>query len=147
MEEIGPVDYAIVAFPGSAFTDELAQALAEQVAAGTVRIIDTAFVRKTPDGTVVEVELAELAPEVAAAYARAGFAVSGLFGEEDVLATGEQLAPGSSAVLLVWENVWARRVAEAVRHANGELLDFGRIPDEVVHGARVWAHENFHHDA
>ncbi len=147
MEQIGPVDYAIIAFPGSEFTGELAPALAELVEAGTIRIIDTVFVQKTLEGDVIAIEMAELDPHVAAAFARAGFEVSGLFGEEDLLATGEQLAPGSSAVLLVWENVWERKVADAVRHANGELLDFGRIPDEIVHSAREWARENFADDA
>jgi len=147
MEEIGPVDYAIIAFPGSEFTGEIAPALAELVEAGTVRIIDTVFVQKTPDGDVIGVELTELDPNVAAAFQRAGFAVSGLFSEEDLLATGEELEPGSSAVLLVWENVWARKVAEAVRNANGQLLDFGRLPHDVVQGAREWALENFGDDA
>lgn len=92
-------------------------------------------------------ELTELDPDVAAAFDRAGFEVSGLFSEEDLLATGEELEPGSSAVLLVWENVWARKVAEAVRNANGALLDFGRLPHEIVQGAREWALENFGDDA
>ena len=143
MEEIGPVDFAIIAFPGSELTGEIAPALAELVEAGTVRIIDTVFVQKTLDGDVIGAELAELDPNVAAAFARAGFEVSGLFSDEDLLATGEELEPGSSALLLVWENLWARKVAEAVRNANGELLDFGRIPHEIVQGAREWAMENF----
>jgi len=143
MEEIGPVDFAIIAFPGSQFTGEIAPALAELVDAGTVRIIDTVFVQKTLDGDVIGAELTELDPNVAAAFERAGFGVSGLFSEEDLLATGEELEPGSSALLLVWENLWARKVAEAVRNSDGELLDFGRIPHEVVQGAREWAMENF----
>jgi hypothetical protein len=44
MEEIGPVDYAIVAFPGNRFRGEVAPALADLVESGTIRIIDVTFV-------------------------------------------------------------------------------------------------------
>ena len=53
MEEIGPVDIAIVAFPGNKFTGDIAPALAELVEAGTIRIIDIAFVGKGKDGQTV----------------------------------------------------------------------------------------------
>lgn len=142
MDEIGPVDYAIIAFPGSNFTGGIAPALAELVDAGTVRIIDAAFVARDEKGIVSGFELTELAPDVQAAFATAGVEVSGLFNEEDLMAAGEELEPGSSAVLLVWENIWARKVAQAVRDADGELLDFGRIPHDVVQIAREWVLSN-----
>ena len=142
MEEIGPVDYMIVAFPGNKFRGEIAPALAELVEAGTIRIIDIAFVGKSPDGDVVAMEVTELDPEVSAALEKAGIEVSGLFNEDDLAAAGEELEPNSSAALLVWENVWARKVAQAMRDAGGVLLDFDRLPHDVVQAAREWALEN-----
>lgn len=139
MEEIGPVDYAIISFPGSQFRGEIAPALAELVESGTVRIIDAVFAQKTAEGDIEVIELSDIDPEVQAAYANVGVEVTGLFNDEDLIAAGEELEPGSSALLLVWENLWAKKVADAVRDANGELLDFGRIPHEVVEGAREWA--------
>jgi hypothetical protein len=141
VEEIGPVDYAIVAFPGNQFRGEIAPALAELVESGTIRIIDIAFVGKNADGEAVALELAELDPDVQEGLERAGVEVSGLFNEEDLMATAEELEPNSSAALIVWENVWARKVAQAVRDAGGELLDFDRLPHEVVQSAREWALE------
>jgi hypothetical protein len=38
--------------------------------------------------------------------------------------------------LLVWENVWASRVAQAIRDAGGILVGFDRIPHDVVQQAR-----------
>jgi hypothetical protein len=67
---------------------------------------------------------------------KAGVEVNGLFNDEDLQAAGEELEPNSSAALLVWENVWARDVAQAMRNAGGELLDFERLPHEVVQAAR-----------
>jgi hypothetical protein len=137
--EIGPVDYMIVAFPGNQFKGEIAPALADLVDAGTIRIIDLAFVGKNADGETASFELTELDPEVQAGFERAGIEVSGLFNEEDLQAAAEELEPNSSAALLVWENVWAREVAQAIRNAGGELLDFERLPHDVVQAARDFA--------
>jgi hypothetical protein len=142
MEEIGPVDYLIVAFPGNNFRGEIAPALTELVDAGTIRIIDIAFVGKTAEGEVAAFELTQLDPEVQQALDRAGVEVSGLFNEDDLAAAGEELEPNTSAALLVWENVWARRVAQAMRDAGGEVLDFERLPHEVVQAAREFALES-----
>jgi Family of unknown function (DUF6325) len=137
--EIGPVDYMIVAFPGNQFKGEIAPALADLVDAGTIRIIDLAFVGKNEDGETAMFELTELDPEVQAGFERAGIEVSGLFNEEDLQAAADELEPNTSAALLVWENVWAREVAQAIRNAGGELLDFERLPHDVVQAARDFA--------
>ena len=139
MEEIGPVDYAIVAFPGNRFRGEIAPAIADLVDAGTIRIIDIAFVGKDSDGNAVAMELTELDPDVQEGLEKAGIEVNGLFNEDDLMDAAEGLAPNSSAALLVWENVWARKVAQAMRDAGGELLVFERLPHEVVQAAREWA--------
>jgi Family of unknown function (DUF6325) len=136
MSEIGPVDYLIVAFPGNKFRGEIAPALADLVEAGTIRIIDLAFVGKNADGDVVAFELNDIDPDVRAGFEKAGVEVNGLFNEDDLQAAGEELEPNSSAALLVWENVWAREVAQAMRDAGGEILDFERLPHEVVQAAR-----------
>jgi hypothetical protein len=142
MEEIGPVDFAIFAFPGNQFRGEIAPALADLVEAGTIRIIDLAFVGKNDDGDIVAFELTEIDPEVQAGLENLGVEVSGLLNEDDIRSVGETLEPNSSAALLVWENVWAREVKQAIVNAGGELLDFQRIPHEVVKAAREWALAN-----
>jgi hypothetical protein len=139
MEEIGPVDYAIIAFPGNKFRGEIAPALAELVENETIRIIDVTFVGKNADGEAVAMELTELDPDVQAGLEKLGIEVSGLFNEDDLMAAAEELEPESSAVLLVWENVWARKVAQAMRDAGGILLDFERLPHDVVQAAREYA--------
>lgn len=138
MEEIGPVDYAIVAFPGNKFRGEIAPALADLVEAGTIRLIDVAFVGKSESGDVVAFELTELDPDVQEALDTLQIEVGGLLNEEDITAAGEELEPNSSACLLVWENVWARKVTQAMRDAGGILLAFDRIPHDVVQAAREY---------
>ena len=136
MDEIGPVDYMIVAFPGNEFRGEIAPALAELVEAGTIRIIDLAFVGKDSDGEIVAFEVSDLDPDVREGLEKIGIEVSGLFNEDDLMSAGEELEPNTSAALLVWENVWARDVAQKMRDAGGVLLDFERLPHEVVQAAR-----------
>jgi Family of unknown function (DUF6325) len=106
------------------------------VDAGTIRIIDLAFVGKGADGQIVAFELTDLEPDIREAFEKMGVEVSGLFNEDDLMTAGEELEPNTSAALLVWENVWAREVAQKIRDAGGVILDFERLPHEVVQAAR-----------
>jgi hypothetical protein len=141
-DEIGPVEYLIVAFPGNEFRGEIAPALTDLVEAGTIRIIDIAFVGKDESGDVSGFELSDLAPEVREGLESLGATSAGLFNEDDLMAAGEELEPNSSAALLVWENVWAKPVADAIRAAGGEVYDYDRVPHPVVVAAREWAMAN-----
>ena len=141
-EEIGPVEYLIVAFPGNRFRGEIAPALAKLADAGTIRVMDIVFVGKDADGEVAAFELSELDPDVREGLERLGFDETGLFSEDDLMAAAEELDPDTSAALIVWEDVWARDVAQAMRDAGGVLFDFGRLPHEVVQAARDYALAN-----
>ena len=141
MEEIGPVDYAIIAFPGNRFRGEIAPAIADLVDDGTIRIIDIAFVGKDEDGNSVAMEMTELDPDVQEGLEKGGIEVGGLFSDGDLMGAAEGLEPNSSAALLIWENVWARKVAQAMRDAGGVMVAFERLPHDVVQEAREWALE------
>jgi Family of unknown function (DUF6325) len=140
--ELGPVDFMVMAFPGNKFKGEIAPALGRLVEAGTVRIIDVAFVAKGEDGETAAFEILDLDPEVQEALEKIDVEVSGLFNEEDLELAAEALDPNSSALMLVWENLWAREVAQAGRDAGGELIEFNRVPHDVVMAAREWALAN-----
>jgi uncharacterized membrane protein len=141
MEEIGPVDYAIIAFPGNRFRGEIGPAIAELVDNGTIRVIDIAFVAKDEAGNAVAMELLELDPEVQQALDSIGIEVGGLLNDDDLMDAADGLEPNSSAAMIVWENVWARKVTQAMRDAGGELVAFERLPHDVVQAAREWALE------
>jgi len=139
MDDIGPVDYAVIAFPGNEFSGDIAPALADLVEAGTIRLIDAAFVSKDENGDVLAVEVTQLAPDVQAKLDALHLEVHGLVNEEELEAIGQELELNSSAALLVWENVWARTVAQKMRDAGGVLVAFERVPHDVVQAAREWA--------
>lgn len=139
MDEIGPVDYAVIAFPGNRFNGEIAPALSDLIEAGTIRLIDAAFVSKEADGDVLAFEFTELAPDVQKSLDALNIEAGGLFSDEELIAAGEELEPNTSAALLVWENVWARSVAQSIRDAGGMLVAFDRVPHDVVQAAREFA--------
>ncbi len=141
MDEIGPVDYAIIAFPGNQFEGEIAPALSDLVEAGTIRLIDAAFVGKDENGEIFTLEVTDLAPDVQDALDVLNIEVQGLFNDDELVAIGQELELNSSAAVLVWENVWARQVAQAMRDAGGVLIAFERVPHAVVQAARQWALE------
>jgi hypothetical protein len=132
---IGPVEYMILAFPGNRFKGEIVPALAELVDSGTIRVIDLAFVIKDADGEVATLEMADLDSEVFQAFDALTSDTLGLLNEEDPRAAAEEREPNSSAALLVWEDLWAAKFADAVRNADGVVLDLERVPYEVVQAA------------
>ena len=98
---------------------------------------------KDADGDVVALELSDLPGEDAAEFDALGAAPAGLFNDEDLAAAGEELEPNTSAALLVWENVWAKGLADAIAGSGGELLDYDRIPRDIVQEAIDWASTNY----
>ena len=137
---IGPIEYIILGFPGNKFKGEIVPALAELVENGTIRILDLVFILKDEEGDVAAVELADVDPEdEAAAMADISEVNAGLLNEDDIALAAEALEPNSSAGLLVFENVWATRFAEAVRNADGLLIANERIPYDVVQAALAHA--------
>jgi uncharacterized membrane protein len=140
---IGPVEYMVVGFPGNRFTGDIAPALAELVDAGTIRIIDLAIVTKDADGDVAALEVSDADSDFGRALSKlAGNMTPGIVNEDDLMAVGEELEPNSTAALLVWEDVWATKVRDAIVASGGELWDLERVPAPVVQAAVDWASEN-----
>jgi hypothetical protein len=128
----GPIEVLVVKFPGNQFTGELAPALQELVDTGTIRVIDLLFVTKDVDGVVDVVEIDGLGEATFASFDPLVAEVAGLLSEEDARHFSAALAPNSSAALLLFENTWAARFAEALRNAKGEVVLNERIPRAVI---------------
>jgi hypothetical protein len=130
--EMGPVDYLVVEFPGNRMTGEGFPILVDLVDRGLIRVLDFAFVRKEPDGSVAGVAIADLDGDGQLDLAVFEGASSGLLDEEDLASAGDVLEPGSSAGILVYENVWAAPLAAALRRGGGQLVASGRIPMQAL---------------
>ncbi|MCY0919745.1 MULTISPECIES: DUF6325 family protein [unclassified Streptomyces] len=126
IEDMGPVDYLVIEFPGNRMTGEGFPLLVDLVDRGVIRILDLVFVRKDVDGSVMAVELRDLGDEVDLSVFEG--ASSGLLDQGDIDDAGVALEPGNSAGIIVYENSWAAPFARAMRRAGAQLVAAGRIP-------------------
>jgi Family of unknown function (DUF6325) len=141
LEEMGPIDYILVEWPGKQPTGEAAPYLVDLVERGIIRVLDFAFVTKAEDGSVAGVEISEVADQVEEMKVFEG-ASSGLLTDDDTAEAAEALEPGTSAALLVYENTWAAPFATAVRRSGGQLVASGRIPVQAFLAALEAAEES-----
>jgi uncharacterized membrane protein len=130
--DIGPVEILVIAFPDNKFNGKVAPALADLVESGMIRVIDLVFVTKDAEGDVVGIELSDLDAPTSAAFTPHVEEPSGLLSDEDIADLGADLAPNSSAAILLFEHLWATRFRDAVVDSGGELVASIRIPKEVV---------------
>ena len=107
LDELGPVDYVVVEFPAGAsnFTGEMANELLALVDAGTIRVIDALILTKDDDGTVDAMELSDVGElgELQALEAE----LAELLAADDVAHLAAAMDPGTTAGVLIWENLWA----------------------------------------
>ena len=128
VDEMGPIDFLVVEFPGSRFTGEGLPLLVDLADRGTIRILDLVFIQKGQDGSVARLRPEDVQPDQRAALAVFEGASSGLLNQEDLDATGAVIEPGSAAGVLVYENRWAAPLAVALRRGGAQLVASGRIP-------------------
>jgi hypothetical protein len=132
VDQLGPVDWLVVEFPGKQPTGQIAPHLVDLVDRGLIRILDLLVMQKETDGTLDFAELSDIdASELGELrISEADLAV--VLSEQDVLDLAETIEPGTSAAVLVFENVWAAPFGAAVRKAGGQLVASGRIPTQAV---------------
>ena len=132
LDELGPVDYIVVEFPAGAsnFTGEMAKELLALIESGTIRVIDILILTKNEDGTVEPMEFSDVGElgELQAVEAQ----LAELLAEEDVVQLAAAMDPGSTAGVLIWENLWAAPFASAARRSGGQLIANGRIPIQAI---------------
>jgi hypothetical protein len=132
VDELGPVDWIVVEFPGSRFNGEIAPALTDLVERDLVRVLDLLVLKKDDDGSVEAFELSDLDAGEAGALHSLDDGLAELLSDADVEAVAAALDPGSSAALLIWENTWAAPFGAAVRRSGGQLVAGGRVPVQAL---------------
>ena len=130
-DDVGPVDVALILFPSGELDREVAPAIVDLHRSGTVRVLDMAFVTNSGVGTtVVEVEDSPFAEAFAGIDPAQEL---DLLSDADLSSVSDVLEPGHGVLVVVWENVWATRLATSIRRSSGLVLSWTRIPhDDVV---------------
>ncbi|WP_222105614.1 DUF6325 family protein [Rhodococcus sp. WB9] len=132
IDELGPVDWIVVEFPGSKFNGEIAPALGDLVKRGIVRVLDLLLLKKDMDGSLEAYEVSDLDDSEIGELRSYETELAMLLSEDDVDAVAAAIDPGSTAAVLVWENTWAAPFVSATRRAGGQLVASGRIPVQAL---------------
>ncbi len=130
---LGPVELIIVKFPGERAEPALIEAVREVVAAGFVTVLDLVFLSRSTDGEIRVVDVSENLDDHGLGVLEVN--AQALISEDDLELATDAIDPGTSAVVIVYENSWARKVSGAVQDAGGELTLHVRIPRDVVEAA------------
>jgi hypothetical protein len=134
VDELGPVDYLVVAFPAERanFSGEMASELTALLDSNTIRVLDLVMITTGDDGSVEAAELRDADDGEVGELRGLERDLAILLADEDIEEIGATLEPGSTAMVLVWENTWAAPFGSAVRRSGGELVTTGRIPTQAM---------------
>ncbi len=132
IDQLGPVDYLVVEFPGSNFNGEIMPELVDLVQRGIIRVLDLVLIKKEEDGSYDALEFDEIEDSALGDLREFERELADVLSEEDIISAADALEPGSTAGLLVYENLWAAPFASAVRRSGGQLVADGRIPVQAL---------------
>ena len=134
VDELGPVDYLVVAFPAdnANFSGEMASELRRLIDSNAIRVLDLVMIVKDEDGSIEATELRDADDSEVGELRALESDLAILLAEEDVEEIGASLEPGSAAAVLVWENTWAAPFGSAIRRSGGQLVTSGRIPTQAL---------------
>ncbi len=133
---MAPVDYLMVRFPGNKLSGKIVPELVDLEKKGIIRVIDLVFVLKDQDGKIMITEEKDLQGDARKAYDVLAKNANQYFYEGDVELLASGLPNNSSAALLLFEDVWALQLKQALLDADAELVDMGRIPPENLERVR-----------
>ena len=128
----GPIDFLAIELQTDQLTGEGMSALLELVENQIVRIIDLVIIMKDHGGEYQVLEIEELEPDVLVVIDPLDVEVSGIIQMEDIELIGEAMENNTTAALMLYENLWAIKFAEAVTRSGGRMLMYDRIPYEIV---------------
>jgi hypothetical protein len=135
--DLGPVELVLLTFPGDRADPATVAVLHDMVARGHVTVLDLVLV--TRDGGD-HIRLIDADEDLSGTGLEPVRPAGGpLLSDADLDLVRAELPPASSAVVLVYEETWARRLTGAVRDAGGEVTLHVQLPTAVVESALVAA--------
>lgn len=123
-DEFGPIDFVVVEFPGGNVVDGGFAVLLDLVDRGLVRVLDLEFVAKDGDGTVRTVDVGDLGHPALAEFAGSS---AGLLDADDLAQVAGDMAAGSVAAILVYEELSMLAVLRAWEAGGAHELSAGTL--------------------
>ena len=128
------IEYVVISVPELSSAVAVADALKTLVESAQIRILDLVGVVTGLDGRCTAIEPERL-PGLAALDDVEG-EVGGLLSDDDVSLACSALPPGTSALIVLVEDRWARLLAEAARQGGGRIVGGERIPRHRLEQSR-----------
>jgi hypothetical protein len=126
------VELLVLKYTGDRFTGVPAAKVKALVDAGFIRIIDVIFARKGDDGEVKVLELNDLEDDEYGHFDPVVHDITGLLNHDDVRSLTADWEPRTTAVVALFENLWAGEFRKDVEEAGGEVVLAERIPRSVI---------------
>ncbi|MBV9384448.1 MAG: hypothetical protein JOY82_01020 [Streptosporangiaceae bacterium] len=126
-DELGPVDFLAIEFPGARITAPGFEHLLSLVSQGTIRILDLEFITKDSAGSARMADVRELGGSDGIDLGAWAGASSGLLDDADVREIAAAIQPGAAAAVIVYENRWILGLADAWRRDGARLIADGGI--------------------
>lgn len=128
--EYGPVEIYVVEFPGEKPDRGVLDSVLEATRGGAVRLLDMVIASSRADGSLCILEVTDESD--AHGLGAVDLLLPGLLGEDDIADVIENLATGTSVVMVALELAWATRLAEGLANANAKVVRSERIPAPIV---------------
>jgi uncharacterized membrane protein len=154
---VGPVQFVLIGLDNDKQRGDVARELRAVDDKGLIRIIDLLVVRKEQDGSIIALSGSDLSEDERIAY---GAVLGGLLGlgaageegaeigavagaeafaehtfgmsDDDIRSLAQDIPPGKTAVMMLFEHRWAVPLKEAVQRTGGVLLGQGMVQPETL---------------
>lgn len=128
----GPIDIVVIEFPHHKFEGGVLAGLTDLVSQEVIRILDLVLVRKDEHGEAHVREMQELSSSELLSLEPLRAEISSMITAEDIRMIEKKLAWNTTAVVMLFENLWAIRLKQDVLDGGARLVLHERIPSDVV---------------
>ncbi len=152
----GPMQIFVIGFPENQFSGEILPAINEARDKDIIRMIDYFFISKDEQGNISTLsgtdlgrkEIKQLDSVIGGLLgfgaggskgAKAGMEAGAKFSENDrglserdIREIAENIPDNSSALLMIVEHLWAKKIKQALVNSNGVMLAQGMLTPELV---------------
>lgn len=129
---MGPLEFFIIEMGHDSFASTVLPELADHLGSGSVRLVDLIVVDKNDAGTMEITEIGDLDDEASQLFEHIMEDLSGLLTPEDVFDLCEPLPAGATAVVAMFEHVWAARLYDAIDDAGGVVALHGKPHEDTL---------------